>query len=108
MASHTLQQKCCTTAYFAVAQSPPLFSSHPKLTQVEPESRGPVGDALAAYASISDKQLLSNLYRVTLQKYQKVWIREDMRAQGGVAGVVWMEREAVWVAGVCGAGLLWG
>jgi hypothetical protein len=31
-----------------------------------------VGDALAAYASISDKQLLSNLYRVTLQKYQKV------------------------------------
>lgn len=40
--------------------------------QVEPETRGPVGDALAAYASISDKQLLSGLYRVTLQKYQKV------------------------------------
>lgn len=42
------------------------------LLQVEPELRGPVGDALAAYASISDKQLLSNLYRLTLQKYQKV------------------------------------
>lgn len=41
-------------------------------TQVEPELRGPVGDALAAYASVSDKQLLSGLYRVTLQKYQKV------------------------------------
>lgn len=41
-------------------------------SQVEPELRGPVGDALAAYASISDKQLLSNLYRVSLQKYQKV------------------------------------
>jgi hypothetical protein len=40
--------------------------------QVEPELRGTVGDALAAYASISDKQLLGNLYRVTLQKYQKV------------------------------------
>jgi hypothetical protein len=45
--------------------------------QVEPELRGPVGDALAAYSSISDKQLLSNLYRVTLQKYQKVKARPE-------------------------------
>jgi hypothetical protein len=52
--------------------------------QVESEARGPVGDAIAAYASISDMQLLSSLYRITLQKYKKVIYRNRHRCPGAV------------------------
>lgn len=40
--------------------------------QVAPEARGQVGEALAAYASVSDPHLLANLFRVALTKYAKV------------------------------------
>jgi hypothetical protein len=44
-------------------------------TQLEPEARGPVGDALAGYASISEPRLLAELYTITMKKYQKVgWV----------------------------------
>lgn len=44
------------------------------MLQVPPEGRGQIGEALAAYASVSDPQLLANLFRVALTKYAKVCV----------------------------------
>jgi quinol-cytochrome oxidoreductase complex cytochrome b subunit len=40
--------------------------------QVAPEARGQVGDALAAYASVSEPADLAGLFRIALDKYSKV------------------------------------
>jgi hypothetical protein len=42
------------------------------LLQVAPEARGQVGDALAAYASVSEPADLAGLFRIALGKYSKV------------------------------------